>query len=276
MIRLDQLVAMNQHYKNYSFDYFLDVQERLGIKNIELWMSMQHFPLNSVKYGDCKKLLKKLQDKNMQIVAATFPSCDFQYQYACQSKSERKKCIQYFKNGIQAAEELGANILTCNSGWAYWNQSFEEGILAAKETISEIAYLAEQKKMIIVMESLTAEESNLIVSKKLLQGFLKEINSPALKVMIDTVAMMQAGETIEEWFHTFGKDIRYMHFVDGGKSWEHLAWGEGHYPLAEMLATIERYGYKGYLSQELITESYLKNPIEADKRNLCSLSKYIF
>ena len=32
-----QLVNMNQHYRRFSLDYFLDCQQRLGIRQIELW-----------------------------------------------------------------------------------------------------------------------------------------------------------------------------------------------------------------------------------------------
>ena len=42
-----------------------------------------------------------------------------------------------------------------------------------------------------------------------------EVNHPNLKVMIDTTAMGVAGETIDEWFDTFGDEIIHMHFIDG-------------------------------------------------------------
>ena len=43
LIRHEQIVGMNQHYQNYSLDYFLDAQQRIGITNIELWCGSQHF-----------------------------------------------------------------------------------------------------------------------------------------------------------------------------------------------------------------------------------------
>lgn len=275
MIKKSRLVAMNQHYQNFSLDYFLDAQYEIGISNIELWMSMQHFPLDSLTYGNCKELMKKLVKRNQQIVCATFPSCDFQYQYACQDKNYRRKCINYFQNGLRAAEELGAQIVTANSGWGYWNEPESEGLKAVKEILGQVVNLAEQKNMTVVLETLTADESRLINNMHKLKQFVDEFDSQSLKVMIDTVAMAEAGETMEEWFQLFGSDIRYMHFIDGKQSWEHLAWGDGNYPLGEMIQVINKYQYEGYLSQELITQSYLENPIKADKRNLCELNKYV-
>lgn len=275
MIKRNRLVAMNQHYKYFSLDYFLDTQQRLGIKNIELWMSMQHFPLDSVTYGDCRQLLKKLSRRNLQIVCATFPSCDFQYQYSCQNKEYRKKCIRYFLNGLEAAEALGARIVTANSGWGYWNQKEDEGMKAGIEVLEQVTAAAEKKQMSIALETLTSDETNLIDNMHKLKDLKEIIRTPALKVMIDTVAMMEAGETMEEWFQMFGADIAYMHFIDGKRSWEHLAWGDGEYPLEAFLKTMDQYGYEGYLSQELITQSYLTDPAGVDEKNLCVLNKYI-
>lgn len=36
-IKRSQLVNMNQHYRRFSLDFFLDCQQRLGIGQIELW-----------------------------------------------------------------------------------------------------------------------------------------------------------------------------------------------------------------------------------------------
>ena len=64
-IKREQLVAMNQHYRNFSFDYFLDCQEKVGFSNIELWCGASHFWLDSEGYGDCAALGKKLRARNM-------------------------------------------------------------------------------------------------------------------------------------------------------------------------------------------------------------------
>ena len=42
-IQRGQLVNMNQHYRRFSLDYFLDCQQRLGVEQIELWCGAAHF-----------------------------------------------------------------------------------------------------------------------------------------------------------------------------------------------------------------------------------------
>ena len=125
----------------------------------------------------------------------------------------------------------------------------------------------------MVMETLTREESQLVCNIPQLKEVLAAVNSPVLKVMIDTAAMNDAGETMEDWFEAFGEDVRYMHFVDADTSWYHYRWGEGKLNLGEIIKTMNRYGYKGYLSQELIIDEYLDDPFPIDQININRLKE---
>ena len=55
-IKRGQLVNMNQHYRRFSLDYFLDCQQRLGVEQIELWCGAAHFWLDHEGFGDVNAL----------------------------------------------------------------------------------------------------------------------------------------------------------------------------------------------------------------------------
>ena len=82
-----QLVNMNQHYRRFSLDYFLDCQQRLGIRQIELWCGASHFWLDHEGTGDVPALKQKLLDHDVRVVSVTAPSIAYQYQYASQESS---------------------------------------------------------------------------------------------------------------------------------------------------------------------------------------------
>lgn len=42
-INTDRIAGMNIHYLYYSLLYFLDTQQKLGVKTIELWAGAPHF-----------------------------------------------------------------------------------------------------------------------------------------------------------------------------------------------------------------------------------------
>ena len=68
-----QLVNMNQHYRRFSLDYFLDCQQRLGIRQIELWCGASHFWLDHEGTGDVPALKQKLLDHDIRVVSVTAP-----------------------------------------------------------------------------------------------------------------------------------------------------------------------------------------------------------
>ena len=47
-LRREQVAGMNIHYIMWSLDYFLDAQQRLGFKTIELWAAEPHVTLDHV------------------------------------------------------------------------------------------------------------------------------------------------------------------------------------------------------------------------------------
>lgn len=69
-----QLVNMNQHYRRFSLDYFLDCQQRLGIRQIELWCGASHFWLDHEGTGDVPALKQKLLDHDVRVVSVTAPA----------------------------------------------------------------------------------------------------------------------------------------------------------------------------------------------------------
>ena len=60
-LRREQVAGMNIHYVNYSLDYFLDAQQRLGFKTIELWCAAPHVWLDHMRYYDAKDIRRKIE-----------------------------------------------------------------------------------------------------------------------------------------------------------------------------------------------------------------------
>ena len=97
-IKRGQLVNMNQHYRRFSLDYFLDCQQRLGVEQIELWCGAAHFWLDHEGFGDVNALRAKLSAHNVRVVSVTAPSIAYQYQYASQEPELLERSFRYFSN----------------------------------------------------------------------------------------------------------------------------------------------------------------------------------
>lgn len=273
-VKRKQLVAMNQHYRKFSFDYFLDCQQHVGFQNIELWCGASHFWLDHKGYDNVKTLKKKLSDRNLKVVSVTSPSCAYQYQYASQEPEGLEKSFLYFQNGIRLASELQANIVVVNSGWGYSNEKNEEMWKRSRDNLQRLADIGQKEGVYLAMESLRDDESNIVNSIKTAKKMYDGINHPFLKVMVDTIATGAAGEPLKQWFDVFDKDLIHMHFLDGDP-YVHNAWGDGNTPLENQLKTMNEYGFEGYLVQEIADERYFLDPFKADIKNMRVLERFI-
>lgn len=273
-IKRSQLAAMNQHYRRFSLDYFLDCQQRVGFQNIELWCGASHFWIDSKGFESLEPLKKKLRDRGLQVVSVTTPSCAYQYQYAAQEAKALEESFRYFSNGIRAASELGADRVVVNSGWGYIDENYDEMWKRSRENLFRLAEFARTQGVTCVMESMRADETNLVNSLAAAKKMYEEVNHPNLKIMVDSIATGAAGESLQQWFDTFGSALIHMHFLDGDP-YLHNIWGDGNTPLEQQLQVMNQNGFTGYLVQEVADEKYFSNPFEADVRNMRMLERFI-
>jgi protein FrlC len=274
LIEREQIAGMNIHYMNYSLEYFLDAQVRAGIKTIEFWTGVPHYYLDPTVYADCKELKKKINDRGLEVKVFTPENCNYQFQFAASKPLVFEKSFEYFSNGIKAAAELGCEIIQCNSGWGYLDETREEAWKRSVEMLSRLANVAQKQGVNLALESLRPEESNLVIRLDDVKKMVNEVNHSNLKVLIDTTAMGVAGETLKQWFEAFGEDIIHTHFVDGNP-YGHLIWGDGHNNLEEFLTVLKDNNYNGYLGQEITDPKYFKDPMSHDIRNMKKFEKYM-
>ena len=165
-------------------------------------------------------------------------------------------------------------MMQTNSGWGYWNEDREEAWKRSREMLSRLADKAGELGIHLVMESLRPQESQLVVTLQDAKRMFDEVNSPNLKILIDTTAMSVQGETIDDWFDVFGEDVWHTHFIDSNP-YGHLAWGLGNRNLQEYLESLNRHHYKGYLGQELTEFDYFEDPVSIDRKNMAAYEPYL-
>lgn len=273
-IRREQVAGMNIHYLYYSLDDFLDTQQRLGFKSIELWCGAPHVLLDHMGYFDAQMLRRKIESRDLTLRVLTPENCIYPYQVGAREKELVERSFRYFRNGICLAEEMGCSMMEINSGWGYWNEDPAEAWKRSREMLSRLAEEAGQHDVTLVMESLRPEESQLVNNLEKTKQMLGEINSPYIKPMADLCAVSVAGETLEDWFEAFGSDLKHMHFIDGDP-YGHLIWGDGKHDLGKEIEILNRYGYEGYLGQEITDGKYFADPMAADLKNMRQFERFM-
>lgn len=274
LIDISRISVLSLHYNNYTLDYFLDCQAKLGIKNVELLSAHQGLWMDEYGYQDPAPIRRKLEDRGLSCPVFTPENCAYGYQFAAKEPEAIDRTFRYFANGIRFGAELGAKILEANSGWGYWNEPEEEGFKRSAEMHSRLAEVAKEYGMTIACESLRPQETRIGYRIDQIKRLFDTVNHPNFKVMIDLTAMCVQGETVQRWFDTFGaENIIHSHFQDCDP-YGHYVWGDGKQNLHDMLCAFLDNGYTGLFSQELTDGSYFEDPFYHDQRNFRNLRMY--
>ncbi len=272
-IQRTQVAGMNMHHKQYSLEHFLESMRHNGYRSIAFWGGVPHFALDELHYQDCTALRRRFSEYELDCVCFTTPALLPGNQFAIGGREAAEHTFRYFAKGIRAAAELGCKLMIANSGYGLRQEPRGEAWKRAREMLCRVAEEGAKFGIVLTMESLRPQETNLCYNLVETRRMLQEANHPNLKAMVDTCAMAVSGESLWDWFEAFDGQIANLHFIDASPI-GHLAWGDGILPLADMLRCLNHYGYTGPLGLEITDSRYYARPEEADQQTMRVLKRY--
>lgn len=268
---------MNCHHRFYELKDFFAASKENGYENVEIWTGPQHFFMDHNGYENVDKLLRLEEKYNIKIIGIcpeqTNPKPN---NMAAKDREMQKRVLAYFKNAVDVACKFEANQVVVTSGWGFLNEQREEVYKRSVQMLRKVSDYAFEKNMTLAIEALQPDESMLVHTAEEMKQLIDDVDSPALKVCIDTGAMVRAKDTIDDYFKIFGDRIVHAHFVDVDEDHftTHLAWGDGTRNMKEELEAFRRNGYKGILSVECVNGRYFENPKVADKQSMKNFLKF--
>jgi protein FrlC len=255
---------VNIHWRLYPLEDAFRAWQGLGFERIELWAGAPHFLLGWEGYQDCGPVKEAMKARGLSPAALLIESVSYPFGLCCSVPGVWEKSVEYFKNGVRAAKELGAPlaVLSCAGGL------FDRGKELAKEralsALRQIAETAEEEGVTVAVQTLAPDQSFVYNTLGELKELLDGVSSPRVRACLDICAMRTAGETLDQWFDALGDDIVHIHFTDGRPAGR-LVWGEGLHPLDEYLKTIEERGYRGCLGLDLNVRGNWFDPAYLDE-----------
>ncbi|WP_282925665.1 sugar phosphate isomerase/epimerase family protein [Helcococcus kunzii] len=269
-----KISAMNCHYRFYSLETFFENISKIGFRYAEIWTSPQHFFVDYSQNDDVEtlKLLSEKYDIKIQCICPeqTNPK---PHNIASSNSKIIERTLNYYKRIIDIAYEVGADKIVTTSGWGFLDTKRETSWKRSVNMQKNICKYALRKNIKVCIEALQPIETNLVNNIHDLEKYLSDVNEDNLYVCIDLGAMAKAGETIGEYFQKFGDKIAHVHFVDGNPT-GHLAIGDGSRDYLNDLRILEENGYSNFLSLEIASEKYYKNPFNADKQSFNNIRRY--
>jgi len=268
MLSTKNLYAMNIHYRYYSLEYFFAEASKNGFQNAEIWLCPQHFLINYKDSENPRKLVDLAKKYSVNIKCL----CPEQNNPKPNNIAARDELLidntfNYFKKVIDLANDIGCQKVLVTPGWNYYDEELSEARKRSTLMLQRICDYAKTKGIILVLESIWNHSSQIATNITEIKELKAAVNRKNLKLTIDLGAITAANESIDNWFHTFGKDIEHCHFVDGNPT-GHFSWGRGARNMLEDIKVFNKYHYDGGLSFEFVNPVCYRSPQIEDRRTI--------
>ena len=269
-ITMDNFAVMSVQYVHYSLEYYLDSMVKNGLKHVDLWGGIPHYCRLDYPFAEDAKqkigsIRAMMEERGLDVSVYTPETLAYPYSFSHPEEEVRKRTVDYFSMAMDDALLFGTNKVFLNSGCGLLDLPREESFARLVDTYKKIAAIAEQKGIELVLEQLQPYESNLVLNLQDIKRVLDEVDSPAMYICVDVVAMAVAGEELKDYFEVLGRErIKLIHFADTC----HYILGDGELPLKDYLKTLEEYDYDGIVDLEINNSIYWDDPHESIRKSV--------
>ena len=269
-ITMDNFAVMSVQYVHYSLEYYLDSMVKNGLKHVDLWGGIPHYCRLDYPFAEDAKqkigsIRAMMEERGLDVSVYTPETLAYPYSFSHPEEEVRKRTVDYFSMAMDDALLFGTNKVFLNSGCGLLDLPREESFARLVDTYKKIAAIAEQKGIELVLEQLQPYESNLVLNLQDIKRVLDEVDSTAMYICVDVVAMAVAGEELKDYFEVLGRDrIKLIHFADTC----HYILGDGELPLKDYLKTLEEYDYDGIVDLEINDSIYWDDPHESIRKSV--------
>lgn len=236
---------------SYLLDEVIRRLASIGYPAIEISAASPHaFP----KYTDKRmrnEIATLLSEQGME-VSSICPSLGGGpgFNPASPIEAERKACIDYTKECIDLAIDLGSKIVIWLGGWMVYGVSKDQAWEWCKKALIECAKYADSKGISVVIEP-TPVDSDVIETIDDAISLMRETKHSNVKVMLDTYMLFYRNEVMEDCVRKAGKDLAHIHVSDIDR----LPPGHGDKDFRPFIKALREINYDGIFTLDLTTGS---------------------
>ncbi|MCE5188509.1 MAG: sugar phosphate isomerase/epimerase [Eubacteriales bacterium] len=271
--RIPSAFAVNSFsYRKYSFGYFLDSCLRLGVDRIELCGCHPHFTPFEAEPFDVKALAAQIRSRGLT-VAAILPEQNFlPVNIASEDEYFRKKSVEQIAFYLRAAGELDCHMVTVYPGKCRKDQPPSLAWNKARDSIDQLKNIAAQNGAELLLEPVSPFVSSLMPDISALQRMIDGVGG-GVGVCLNSSAAALAGESLDDYFRTFGERIRLVQLSDSCEENEQMVIGQGTQDFKQHCADLKKHGYRGDVVIELMDEELADRPEASYAESLSCLQK---
>lgn len=250
---------------SYLIEEAIQRTAKIGYSGIELAAIRPHLWPYDVDKEQRKPIKKLLKDSHLEVPAVS--AFQFGLNLTSPLEQERKDGLDYLIECIELCADLEAKVLVVVPGIVVYGTPWEEAWKMAISSMSKVARRAEELGVIIGIEFENIVWSNLVITSHQACKMMEELNSPSVKLMLDSAHAFYGGENLVDVVKLFGENLVHVHFVDCAKGVPEtrVVPGRGDVDLVSFVETLREIEYEGYLTVEMWgpqPEKYAREALE--------------
>jgi fructoselysine 3-epimerase len=270
-----QLIGANFCFQHYPLERVAEAMQGFGLRELELWGIAPHLDLFHLTEARVDRVRTVLADHGLSVWCFTPEQVIYPINIASGDAALRQDSVERFCRAADACAALGARYLFLTSGRGFETETAETAWNRAAESLATIASHAARQGVRCLLEPLQRVETNVLLDAAGVRRMLDQIGAETMDVVLDTVAMATAGDTIADYLRLFGSRVAHVQVVDGTPA-GHLVWGDGTLPLGDYLTELATAGYAGKVTFEPFGNgSYALDPVAAWRRCLAGIEPYL-
>ncbi|MBO1580703.1 sugar phosphate isomerase/epimerase [Bacillus sp. XF8] len=250
-----KLAYSSNGFKRFDLLITIDLLAGIGYEGIEILLDIPHaFPpeVTNEKIDRIKDRLKKrnMTISNLNAFMLYGIKDNWHPSFVEADEVERRQRIEHTHNCIDLARKLGAKTLSTEPGGPLINVGREWANKVFISAMEELADHAEKSGVTILVEP---EPDLLIETSDQFIEFKKSVPSQAIGLNFDIGHFFCVGEDPTTLVHKLLPYTKHYHLEDIAEDrvHEHLIPGYGAIPILEVLQSIKKTGYDGFVTIEL-------------------------
>ncbi|MCB7318605.1 sugar phosphate isomerase/epimerase family protein [Lacrimispora sp. 210928-DFI.3.58] len=264
-IKREDIANSNIHYRFYPFETFLEKQEELGVRKIDLFGATPHMWIDAYSASDAGEVRRQIEGRGMEVNSFTPEFSSMRYTLGAEGEGERKTW-EYVKRFLEFAAGLGTGRIILTANGFLLDRDEKEQRRRLKDSLRHLGELGKPYGFQFLLLNSFSDGTSLIRTKADMEGFLAELSSESFLPAVDTASVYEAGECLEDWFSSFGESLSHVSFnntkFDGARHY----WGDGYLNPVEILEVLKHVGYGKSIGCSFYVRDYLKEPWLADER----------
>lgn len=218
-----------------------DRLHRMGYDGLEIYLGFpEYLPIDGIKH--------KMKETGLRCTFAI--GLDKDRNVASLDPGTRRRGVDFLKKLINIVEDLNGDVL-CGIPYAAWGELSSKGRLPeeleySRQSMLEVADYARDHGVVLAIEPINRFEGYLINTSEEMLDFVKKVNHPNVKILLDTFQMNIEENDLCEAIKRTGEYLYHFHVCENHRG----ILGTGHIPWKNIFRALRDINYNRWLIYE--------------------------